>query len=280
MTLYWLTALGFILNFLLNLSPLFSPPFSEASETSAVPIAEVSVIPSPRAETYSVIRTPGAPFPMIIPRSAPSLSPSPSPAADPPPIATLIKPALWKRMLDDKEIILNASLKPLDDGDWQKYSIYAAMFVGASLGQARQILTDYPLYAKMIPYIEKADYTAATHTLKIEGGIWNFKLRSEIRFEEVTPRWIHFVIINGHFSGMTGDFYFESLGEKGTVVYLGSSQSGTVWPPRFVIERGAEIVFGFTAGRMRSYIESQKKIEKGAGNGPEGSQIPKPRSHF
>ena len=76
-----------------------------------------------------------------------------------------------------------------------------------------------------------------------------------MRFEERGDRWIHYEIVGGHFTGLSGDIFFESWGEKGTAVYFGGEQQGAEFPPKFVIERGAEIVFGFTAKRMRSYIE-------------------------
>jgi len=208
----------------------------------------------------------------------PLLSEAPVP---PPAISSLLKPLLWKRMMEEKEVIINASLRPVPDTELRKYSFYAAMMVRASLDQTRQILTNYKLYSDMIPYVDKAEYSLPDHTLLIEGGIWNFRLRSQVLFEEAMDRWIHYKIVGGHFSGLTGDIYFESKGEKGTVVYFTGGQSGTVWPPQFVIERGAEIVFGFTANRMRSYIESRKKPEKEVGHGQQdGSQVPQPRSHF
>ena len=40
----------------------------------------------------------------------------------------------------------------------KRYTFYSAMLVRASLTQTRQILTDYRLYAKMIPYMDRAEY--------------------------------------------------------------------------------------------------------------------------
>jgi hypothetical protein len=200
----------------------------------------------------------------------------------PPSISILLKPALWKRALDDKEVIVNANLFDLEKpaAPNQKYSFYAAMVVGASIPQTRKVLTDYRLYSEMIPYIDKTEYFPSSKKLNLEGGVWNYRLRSQVQFEEKSDRWIHYEIIEGHFSGLGGDIFFESLGEKGTAVYLRGEQLGNHWPPRFVIERGAEIVFEFTAKRMRSYIESQKKVEKGASHEPNRQEVPQPRSHL
>ncbi len=197
----------------------------------------------------------------------------------PPSIATQIKPSLWKRLIEDKEIIVNASLNPVHDQEIKKYSFYAGMLVGADLKQVRQVITNYALYAQVIPYVSSATYSDKNHILNIEGGIWKFRLRSEVLFDEMMDRWVHYNVVGGHFTGLAGDIYFESLGEKGTVVYFKGEQLGYDWPPQFVIERGAEIVFEYTARRLRSLIEAQKKIEKGAGNGRQ-QEFPQPRSHI
>ena len=196
-------------------------------------------------------------------------------------IASSIKPKLWKRMLEDKEVIVNAKLEELPEKPSKKYSFYAGMLVGASLAQSRKVLMDYKLYANMIPYIDKAEYSLEDKNLKLEGGIWKFKLRSQVEFTEKSDRWIHYKIVGGHFLGLTGDIYFEPRPEKGTLVYFQGEQTASFWPPKFVIERGAEIVFEFTAKRMRSYIESQKKMDKGIkANEQRRQEIPQPHSHL
>lgn len=199
-----------------------------------------------------------------------------------PNISALLKPVLWKRLLNDKEVLVNAKLEDSrEEPGYKKYSFYAAMKVGAELPLTRQILTNYLLYSQMIPYIDQAEYAKETQVLHLEGGIWKYRLKSFIHFEEKADRWVHFQIIRGHFAGLQGNIYFESLGEKGTAVYMAGEQLGNVWPPTFVIERGAEIVFGFTATRMRSYIEAQKNVKKGElHERNQRESIPQPRRRF
>jgi hypothetical protein len=202
-----------------------------------------------------------------------------------PSIESLMKPALWNKVLQEKDILVHASLDSLPQQAARKYSFYAAMRVGRSLRRTHDILTDYRLYSKMIHYIDRAEYFEKDKRLIIEGGIWKFKLKSEIQFQEKSPGWIHYEIIKGHFTGLEGNIYFESLGEKGSVVYMAGEQIGINWPPAFVIERGAEIVFGFTAQRMRTYIEthSDTEIKEDQGalhDSKKGSGVPEPRRHL
>lgn len=188
-----------------------------------------------------------------------------------PEIKSLLKPSIYDRAIKEREIMTHASL------DDKHYSYYSTMTVRATTDQARAILTNYSLYSKMISYVDKAEYDENTHELAIEGGVWGWKMRSWIKFEERGKNWIHYTFVRGHFTGMAGDILFESEGEKGTLIYMGGEQTQEEWPPKFVLERGAEIVFGFTGNRMRSYIEEHKTEGKAE---PHDQNVPQPRSRL
>jgi hypothetical protein len=222
------------------------------------------------------------------PVSSVLLAPAPSASALPPPaarvapaISSLLKPEALRRILEEREIVSNASLDdvPGDKNELRKYSYYASMLVHSSLSRTRELLTDYRAYARMVPYIDSADFVRAPDLIQIEGGIWKWKLRSQVLFEDRGRNWIHYRIVGGHFRGLEGDLLFESRGEKGTLVYMSGEQVGYDWPPKLVITKGAEIVFAFTAKRMRSYVEDQERQDVHQAD-PGGSQVPQPRSHL
>jgi hypothetical protein len=179
-----------------------------------------------------------------------AFSADPSPPISPK-ITSLLKPAVFDRVTKDREIMTHASL------DDKTYSYYASMVVRASMNQTRKVLTDYQLYSKLISYIDKAQYDPDRHVLEIVGGIMGYTLHSWLKFEERGDHWIHYTIIAGHFTGLSSDIIFEPLGQSDTLVYMGGTQTQPEWPPKLVMELGAEIVFGFTAKRMRSYINDQ-----------------------
>ena len=195
-------------------------------------------------------------------------------AETPPQISTLVKPAILKKVKEDREVVAFARLETLKD-ELKRYSLYSSMQVKAGLPKTYRILTDYRLYPKMVPYVEKADYDEKTHILLVEGGIWKFKVISSVHFQEISDRWIRYEIVAGHFKGLKGNIYFEPASEKGTLVYIHGEQEGTHWPPQWIIERGAEIVFGFTAKRMRTYIETEAP-----GAAQNDTEVPKPRTHL
>ena len=185
-------------------------------------------------------------------------------AEEPPVIATLLKPSVLKDVITDRSVMAHASLDDLPvmvskDVPLKKYSFYSAMLVNASLSETHKILTDYPLYPKLVPYIERADFDVKTKILALQGGIWKYVMRSLVHFEDKGDRWVHFTIVGGHFYGLQGNIFFERFNEKSTLVYLNGEMTGTNWPPTFIIERGAEVGFTFTGRKMRSYIEDHNK---------------------
>jgi hypothetical protein len=220
---------------------------------------------------YSLLLLVALPFPLWA---------SPAAPLEPPKIQTLLKPQVYKRVLD-REVMTHASLDAVPDQEgMKKYSYYAAMLVRAGFDFTRRIMTDYQLYSKMIPYVDEATFDKRTRVLKLAGGIWNFKLLSWLRFEEVSPRWLKYEIIQGHFQGLKGDIFFETQGEKGTIIYLRGDLTGTRWPPTFVVERGAEIVFDFTGRKMKKYIEEVKTTGEPSSNGSkEKDDFPKPKQN-
>lgn len=228
-----------------------------------------------------------------VPLLAPSAGagPRPSPPA-PPPIVSRVKAEVYRRATVEREIMVHADLADSEEGEprgsrereggrdpARSYSFYALMRVNAAPGLTRSTLTNYRLYAEMVPYVDHVELDEGRRVLLLEGGIWKFRLKSRIRFDEQGDRWIHYRVVGGHFTGLEGDIFFEPFGEGGTLVYFTGGMVGRRWPPTFVVERGAEIVFGFTGKRMRSFIESRKAEPKEQG-AAQDAEIPKPRSHL
>jgi hypothetical protein len=208
--------------------------------------------------------------------------------AERPGIADGLKPEVLRRVVEEREVMTHAELLDLPspkpgDGGAQSYSFYAATLIHAPLERTVQILTNYALYPKMISYVQRADYDANSHILKLVGGLWGFELASDIRFEpkgagvRANAREVAYEFVGGHFAGLKGSMDFAGQGERGTLVVLRGSQVGKSFPPRFLITRGAEIVFGYTAHRMRSYVESFIPSMEGEKN---GNSLPRPRRHL
>lgn len=197
-----------------------------------------------------------------------------------PAIRSLLKPEIYKKVIDEKEALAFADLQELPgEGPGEplsRYEFYSAVLARANPKATRETLTNYALYKEIIPYVRTASFDPATNILEISGGIWKFMMTSRVRFTEVNPNWLKFELIWGHFKGLKGDIFLEPYADYGTLVYVRGSQTARKFPPAFVIEKGAEIVFTYTARKMRSYLETEKGMEADEGK----KQIPQPRTHL
>ncbi len=203
-------------------------------------------------------------------------------ASEPPPLAGQVSPALLKRVIDDREVVSSARISDLaapgPQGQKKAYDYWALVRVNASLQQTHRALTDYASYARLVPFVTRSTYSSLDQTLDLEGGIFGWRLRSLLHFEEKGPRQVAFRVVAGSFTGMAGQAVFESLGEKGTLVRFSGGTTAIDFPPAFVMERGAEIVFGVTGRRMRSYIEDSRTAPvPSAGGRANDPEIPQPR---
>ncbi|MBU6376140.1 MAG: hypothetical protein KGQ59_09105 [Bdellovibrionales bacterium] len=197
-------------------------------------------------------------------------------------------------VFEGREIYTQARLQS------QLYSVKNAMVVHASLERTRRILTHFDLFAGLVPYIDRSKYDPMTRQLDVGGGIWKYRLESVLQFTPETPDLWKFRIIRGHFLGMVGALEFRQLKPGHTLVTLeGSIQAdpGAKFPPRMIIEQGAQIIFAVTGRRVRSLVEDlhyepqeavtaarqaelagSKNDSKRTKLEPSSSNVPKPRS--
>jgi hypothetical protein len=182
----------------------------------------------------------------------------------------------------NREVISAAHLSDPGENGTRRYDFSAVMSVNSSVRLAREALTDYPSFQKMIPFVRKSNYDSKTQTLELEGGLWGFTVNSFIRFEEASDKWIKFRVVKGHFTGMTGDIFLEPNERGQTLIYIRGDQVGSEWPPKFIIERGAEMTLTVSGRRMRGLVED-KKIAAPVAVPQEGKKDeapPQPRSRI
>ena len=189
-----------------------------------------------------------------------------APSAVQPRIQSLLKPEVFRRVQEDREIRTYARIEDPDAEGLKPYHFYAAMRARASVRRARETLTEYSLYQQMVPFVSRSEDRDGL--LWIEGGIFGWRLASRVRIEPLSEGWLRYRIVSGHFAGMTGKILLETVGERETVVYFDGELKSRSWPPALILERGAEIVFGLTADRMRSLMEKRERdgVEKAGQN--------------
>ena len=170
-----------------------------------------------------------------------------------------VRPDLQERVLRKQDILVSAKLNRVKDSDeLKRYSFSVWMKVRALHETTLRTITRYDLYPKMISYIDRVDFDAASNSAWVEGGLWGFRLRSQIHFQERSKERVDFEVVNGHFKGMRGAFEFEPYGARETVVVCTGSLEGRSWPPTLIMETGAEMVMSYVARRMKRFTEAQK----------------------
>ncbi len=173
-------------------------------------------------------------------------------ACPPDAIAFEIPASRRKAVLEDREVFTQARLQV------PRYEVRNAMVVRASLERTRRILTHFDLFAGLVPYIDRSQYDPKTRLLDIGGGIWKYRLEATLQFHEETPdRW-SFRIVRGHFLGMTGVMEFRRAEVGRTLVTFEgqlNASPGAKFPPRLIVEQGAQIIFAVTGRRVRSLVE-------------------------
>lgn len=150
----------------------------------------------------------------------------------------------------DREVYAKAKL------DGKKYDFHTAMQVSASLERTKKILTDYPLYKKLVPLVDRSDYSPATKLLWLEGGVLGYLLSSKILMTDLRLEAMRFEIKEGHFQGLKGEIHLEKLKDRGTLVFMTGWIEGGEFPPKYVIEHGAAFALTYAGRKMRAYIES------------------------
>lgn len=164
----------------------------------------------------------------------------------------------------------------------RRYSVLNAMVVHAGLARTKAVVTQFDRFAGNIPYIEKSEWNASRRQLLIAGGIWKYQLQATLQFEEKSASRWEFRVIQGHFLGMRGALDFESAGPGRTLVVFSGALEADRFPPRWVIERGAEIVFAVTGRRVRNWIEDpdygRQQTQDPVGSG--GVPVPSPRKRL
>src|SRR5690606_38956949 len=76
------------------------------------------------------------------PTEQPTRRPGPSVVPQSPPIESLLKPSVYRKVLRARDVAVHAKLGSAE-GSSKRYEIYAAMLSRASLRRSREVLMDY-----------------------------------------------------------------------------------------------------------------------------------------
>lgn len=175
-------------------------------------------------------------------------------------IQSLLKPQEYMALVQHNETLITTELSKNPDRPFlEGYRADAAITAEAPVSITRRILTRYEIYEKLIPFIDHIKVLDDPSKVALEGGIFGWKMISLIQFQDKDPGWVHFVITQGSFAGMQGDFYFEEKPGQNdaSLVYFHAQHTAQHFPPQFIMKLGAKIILSITASRMQKYIEEE-----------------------
>jgi hypothetical protein len=209
-----------------------------------------------------------------------------------PPIEKLVKSNVLDAVITDNEVVSNASLIETPSNEYKKlktYSFYSLVKIRASVDLTRRVLTDWVRIGGLIPFVDEIKLDPKTQLLSIRGGIMGYVLVSVLKFNSNKNKDVIFEVVSGHFTGLKGTILFEAHNKPDspqaayTLVHFSGGLEGETWPPKMVMEKGAEIVFSYAAKKMRSEVAAIKNDfenskQKFLDN--EGNEFPQPKGHL
>ena len=169
-------------------------------------------------------------------------------------IRALLKPEVYRKVTQGTDVISHARLGKAGADGMREYRFYAVMKARATPKDTSRRIQKFEGYPRWISYVDKADWKPESHTLQLEGGIWDFKLRSQVKIGNPRPHEMTYQVIGGHLMGLKGRVLFEAVNDRESLIYLSGERRAAEWPPAFVMERGAEMVLSFAGRKLRGSV--------------------------
>jgi ribosome-associated toxin RatA of RatAB toxin-antitoxin module len=206
---------------------------------------------------------------------APPLAPLPPPlpVMTPPPVAKLSfakdapasakpywksRPALMKRMLDERYITVSVKRDDLPNGR-VVFTMAGAGDVNRDKDASFKLAQDYPKLKEISSHFKTVSFEDKSQKLFIVTEALGYEARMLMQLTPVTEDWrseVQWEVIWGSFKGMKGVIGFERLGARATEVsFQGRFEANELPMPRFLMGFALEVVVQKVAEKMRTYLE-------------------------
>ncbi len=185
------------------------------------------------------------------------------------------KPKVFKKVTEDRQIVVSVDAEKLPDNLPTKSILHmeggglvdtdaAATFAEAQNYDELKKVSDHVLEVRVGP---------APQDLFLHTAAFDYHARMTMRVTAETSadgvRHLRFMVLEGNFKGMTGDFSFAeyvpeaaSLSKRGTLMGFHADYGYSVLPmPQFFVEFGLEVVLQRVASRMRTFLEEKLKAK-------------------
>ncbi len=171
------------------------------------------------------------------------------------------KPAVFKRIIEDREIIVSA--KSEDAGGKQHRLVYtSAGRIDASLNFTFEKSQEFSNYGDFLPYISESRFDKCKNQLWAKASFLGFSAETTVEFktpisqDDKTKR-IEFAVIGGFLKGSKGAIIEESIegDSESTLASVEGDYLGKAPLPAFLMEWGFEVAAQKMEFSMRKHIE-------------------------
>lgn len=168
------------------------------------------------------------------------------------------KPALLKKMNEDRAIIVSVNREDSKDGKII-FTMAGAGVVARDKFACFTLAQDYPKLKEVSDNFRTVTYDASERRLFVITEALGYQARMLMQLTPVSEDWrseIQWEVIWGSFKGMKGVIGFEKLGPRATEVSFTGRFEATELPiPKFLMGFALEVVTQKVAEKMRSYLE-------------------------
>lgn len=176
------------------------------------------------------------------------------------------KKALYRRIKEERAIIVSVKVKPEKDSKQKKLIILGGGLINLPQADTFTEAKKLENLSKMSDYVIKSDWQPKldkffmhSKAFGYHAKMWmNVNFNDNKDFSEV--RW---KIVNGTFKGMDGVIRFIPVNSRQTEIGIQAEYDFEKLPiPQFFVEFGLEVAMQKMAARMRGYFESKLKTGK------------------
>lgn len=223
--------------------------------------------PIPHASKKMAVKKDPPPLPAVLVPMPPIL-PLPTPAprlsyAKDAPLSTKpfwkAKPALMKRMLDERFIAVSVKREDLADGR-MAFIMAGAGTVSRDKDASFKLAQDYPKLKEISDHFKTVSFDEKSQKLFIVTEALGYQARMLMQLTPVIEDWrseVQWEVIWGSFKGMKGVIGFERLGPRVTEVsFQGRFEAPELPLPKFLMGFALEVVVQKVAEKMRTYLEA------------------------
>jgi hypothetical protein len=169
------------------------------------------------------------------------------------------KPALMKRMLDERFIAVSVKREDLADGR-MAFTMAGAGTVNRPKDASFKLAQDYPKLKEISPHFKTVSFNETSQKLFIVTEALGYQARMLMQLTPIVEDWrseVQWEVIWGSFKGMKGVIGFERLAPRVTEVsFQGRFEARELPIPTFLMGFTLEVVVQKVAEKMRTYLEA------------------------